>query len=381
MNARPASRVGEVLEAVPGLIVTQHSGEGKANQYFLRGFNLDHGTDIGINLDGMPINSRTHAHGQGYSDLNFMIPELVDNLLWFARGRTGPTRAISLPRARCTSHMPTGWRRIWSPGTPAAASAVWRGLAAGSMLFGNGSLLAAGAEIERYNGPWDVPDGVRKYNGVLRYGRGTKERRPGDYRHGLCQHVARDQPYRHACGGCQCLVDRFGTLDPSDAGTSSRFCAVGQLGAVERLRPDQASSAYVIRSSLQLFNDFTYFLDDPVNGDQFSQTDRRTVDGLDASHAFDYPLRRHRYPDTRRRADPLATTSMSACSRRSQRETLSTVREDQRQGRQRRRCAAEHRRRDGPTGCAPRSAFARTIFAGRRRQRHAAEFRQRRRRR
>src|SRR5580692_4517768 len=76
----PTYRPGELLETVPGLIVTQHSGEGKANQYFLRGFNLDHGTDIDITLDGMPVNLRTNAHGQGYSDLNFMIPELVGTL-------------------------------------------------------------------------------------------------------------------------------------------------------------------------------------------------------------------------------------------------------------------------------------------------------------
>ena len=77
VNALPFSRPGEALEVVPGLIVTQHSGEGKANQYFLRGFNLDHGTDLAIKIDGMPVNMRTHGHGQGYADINFLIPELI----------------------------------------------------------------------------------------------------------------------------------------------------------------------------------------------------------------------------------------------------------------------------------------------------------------
>ena len=77
---RPALRTGELLEFVPGMIVTQHSGDGKANQYFLRGFNLDHGTDFAMSLEGMPLNMRTHAHGQGYTDLNFLIPELVDRI-------------------------------------------------------------------------------------------------------------------------------------------------------------------------------------------------------------------------------------------------------------------------------------------------------------
>ncbi|MEG1325601.1 MAG: Plug domain-containing protein, partial [Janthinobacterium sp.] len=77
---RPALRTGELLEFVPGLIVTQHSGDGKANQYFLRGYNLDHGTDFATYVDGMPVNMRSHAHGQGYSDLNFLIPELVQRI-------------------------------------------------------------------------------------------------------------------------------------------------------------------------------------------------------------------------------------------------------------------------------------------------------------
>ncbi|HEY4819272.1 MAG TPA: TonB-dependent receptor plug domain-containing protein, partial [Xanthobacteraceae bacterium] len=79
--ARPVSRPGEVLEAAPGLVVTQHSGEGKANQYFLRGYNLDHGTDLAITVDGMPVNMRSHGHGQGYADINFLIPELIGSML------------------------------------------------------------------------------------------------------------------------------------------------------------------------------------------------------------------------------------------------------------------------------------------------------------
>ena len=82
LDARPTYRSGEILEFAPGLIVTQHSGDGKANQYFLRGFNLDHGTDLAITVDGMPVNLRSHGHGQGYSDLNFLIPELVSGLYY-----------------------------------------------------------------------------------------------------------------------------------------------------------------------------------------------------------------------------------------------------------------------------------------------------------
>ena len=80
LSSRPLLRPGEVLETVPGLVVTQHSGDGKANQYFLRGFNLDHGTDFATSVDGVPVNMPSHAHGQGYSDLNFLLPEIVERI-------------------------------------------------------------------------------------------------------------------------------------------------------------------------------------------------------------------------------------------------------------------------------------------------------------
>ncbi len=96
---RPVLRPGEILEFVPGMIVSQHSGDGKANQYYLRGFNLDHGTDFATFVDGMPVNMRTHAHGQGYTDLNFLIPELVDRID-YKKARTTPKKATSHPRVR-----------------------------------------------------------------------------------------------------------------------------------------------------------------------------------------------------------------------------------------------------------------------------------------
>jgi len=80
LEYRPILRSGEVLESIPGLVVTQHSGTGKANQYFLRGFNLDHGTDFATFVDGMPVNMPTHGHGQGYTDINFVIPELIETI-------------------------------------------------------------------------------------------------------------------------------------------------------------------------------------------------------------------------------------------------------------------------------------------------------------
>ncbi len=172
INAIPHYRVGEVLEAVPGLVVSQHSSEGKANQYFLRGFALDHGTDFAVNVDGMPINMRTHAHGQGYADINFLIPELIKSM----QVRKGPYFAdegdfssAGAARINYIDRLDPGLAQI-----TAGSFGYWRMLAAKSYHAAAGDLLVAG-EVHTNNGPWDVPDNLRKLNGVLRYSQGTPE--------------------------------------------------------------------------------------------------------------------------------------------------------------------------------------------------------------
>lgn len=276
------SRVGEVLEAVPGLIVTQHSGEGKANQYFLRGFNLDHGTDLAISVDGMPVNMPTHGHGQGYADINFLIPELIQSV----DVRKGPYYADKRDFASAGAVDINYLDRLRNNIVEITAGSFGyqRAMAAGSSKVGEGTLLAA-FEANTYNGPWDVPDDVRKLNGVLRYSQGTAtdgfSLTAMAYSNGW---NSTDQVAQRAID--QGLIDRYGSLDPTDGGTSSRFSLSGSWAQSGDYGQSKLN-AYLIRSSLQLYNDFTYFLDDPVNGDQFSQTDKRTVYGIDASHAFD----------------------------------------------------------------------------------------------
>ena len=279
--SRPIARPGEILEAAPGLIASQHSGEGKANQYFLRGFNLDHGTDLAITLDGMPLNMRSHAHGQGYADLNFLIPELLAEM----RVRKGPYGADqgdfanagqvdlslrdSLPRPILQTTM--------------GSFGYWRGLAAGSQALGPGRLLLAG-EITAYDGPWERADRLRRFNGLARYSQGgeaagfslTAMAYSGRWN-------ATDQvPARAVSAG---LIGRFGTLDPSDGGLAARY----SLSANAHLQGESGTTraqAYAIRSTLDLFSNFTYFLDNPAQGDQFQQRDRRWVLGFDVSHSM-----------------------------------------------------------------------------------------------
>lgn len=322
LNARPASRVGEVLEAVPGLIVTQHSGEGKANQYFLRGFNLDHGTDLAITIDGMPVNMPTHGHGQGYADINFLIPELVQSI----NVRKGPYFAdqgdFASAGAVGIDYLNMLPKNIAE--TTFGSFGYQRALAAGSTAVGAGTLLAA-IEATKYNGPWEVPDHVRKLNGVLRYSQGTAT--DGFTLSGMAYSNgwnSTDQVAQRAID--QGLIGRLGSLDPTDGGTSSRFSLSGNWAQSSGFGQSKAN-VYVIRSSLQLFNNFTYVLDDPVNGDQFSQTDRRTVYGFDASHAFDVRFAGIE-TQTRIGLQTRADDIQVGLFRTLQRGTLSTVRED-----------------------------------------------------
>lgn len=279
----PFTRPGEALEIVPGLIVTQHSGEGKANQYFLRGFNLDHGTDLAITVDGMPVNMPTHGHGQGYADINFLIPELIQSVNvrkgpYFADvGDFGSAGAVGIDYV---NKLPKNIAEV-----SFGSFGYRRGIAASSTAVGDGTLLAA-IEGTRYNGPWDVPDDVRKINGMLRYSQGTAT--DGFTLSGMAYSNAwnsTDQVAQRAID--QGIISRLGSLDPTDGGVSSRFSLSSNFAHSSDYGQTKIS-AYAIRSSLQLYNDFTYFLDDPVNGDQFNQLDQRTVSGFDARHAFDW---------------------------------------------------------------------------------------------
>ncbi|MGY3037056.1 outer membrane receptor protein involved in Fe transport [Bradyrhizobium sp. USDA 4354] len=284
INARPFTRPGEALEAVPGLIVTQHSGEGKANQYFLRGYNLDHGTDLAITVDGVPVNMRTHAHGQGYADLNWLIPETIAAV----DVRKGPYFADEGDFASTGSvHIGLIDRTKGLAQVSAGSFGYRRLLGMDSAKVGDGSLLVAG-EIGTYNGPWDHPDNVRKLNGLVRYSQGTAT--DGVSVTGMAYANtwnSTDQvPQRAITGG---LLDRYGSEDPSDGGKANRFALSGRIAQTDDVGSWKANG-YAVKSQLDLFNNFTYFLDDPVLGDQFHQHDDRLMAGANVSRTLNGSL-------------------------------------------------------------------------------------------
>lgn len=274
LQERPTSRPAELLESVPGVIISQHSGEGKANQYYLRGFNLDHGTDLASDVMGVPVNMPTHAHGQGYSDLNFLIPELVSGIQY----RKGPYYAEEGDFSAAGS-VHVNYVRTIEQGlaqVEAGSFGYQRVLAAQSFHLGSGDLLAGG-EYYRNNGPWVLPDDYNKVNGLLSYSAGTTR---NGYRITAMAYYGEwnstDQvPQRAIDSG---LISRWGYIDPTDGGETHRYSLSGEWQRSDESGATRAS-AYLMAYGLNIFNNFTYALDDLVHGDQFEQQDRRVVSG------------------------------------------------------------------------------------------------------
>ncbi|HEX3917196.1 MAG TPA: TonB-dependent receptor [Caulobacteraceae bacterium] len=291
---RPLLRPGEVVEEIPGVIITQHSGSGKANQYFLRGFNLDHGTDLAVSVGGMPVNMPSHAHGQGYADLNFLIPELVERVdyekgpYYAGVGDFGSAGAIDIHYQDRTEG---GLLRV-----EGGQTGFERGVLADTFDLGGPTLLVGG-EIEHNDGPWARGDNERKFSGVARLASGDAAN--GWSLTAMAYHNvwnSTDQIPDRAIAGetdpvgapappAADLISRWGEIDPTDGGNTGRY----SLSADWR-RTDGASSqhvsAYAFAYDLDLFSNFTYFLNDPVHGDQIEQQDRRSVVGGEASQTW-----------------------------------------------------------------------------------------------
>jgi len=320
---RPASRPAELLEFTPGLIATQHSGEGKANQYFLRGFNLDHGTDFSVSVDGMPVNMRTHGHGQGYLDINFLIPELVNTLAY----RKGPYYAgvgdFSAAGSADFHYRDTLDKSLLR--LEAGKDDYYRGLAAGSFAAGAGNILA-GLSYSTYNGPWDMGQDIGKVNGLIKYNQ-------GDHANGFSltgmaydnAWNASDQIPRRAVDAG--LISDRGFIDPTVGGDTHRYSLSADWRAVTGDKHWHAS-AYAIDYNLQLYSNFTYLLGDPVNGDQFEQFDDRQIYG--GSGHLHHPFRLAAIEGEMQygietRIDRIDTVGLYQTSAR---QRLSTVRED-----------------------------------------------------
>lgn len=275
LETRPLLRPAEVLETIPGVIATQHSGEGKANQYFLRGFNLDHGTDFAVSVDGVPVNLPTHGHGQGYLDLNFIIPELVERVDYrkgVYAAQDGDFASAGQADIRTVRSLERPFVQL-----TLGENDYRRALAAGSVALNDQATLLGAVALTRHDGPWEVPQGLEAEHAVLRYTEGDQRQ----YWSVQAQHyqstwLATDQVAQRAID--QGLIGRFGTLEDSNGGRTQRS-TLSLSGARHDEQQSQEFNLYAVDYQLDLYSNFTYFLGDPVRGDQFEQVDRRQILG------------------------------------------------------------------------------------------------------
>jgi outer membrane receptor protein involved in Fe transport len=271
---RPLARRSEILEVVPGMVTTQHAGGGKATQYFMRGFNLDHGTDFAVSVERMPINMRSHAHGQGYADLNGLLPELVKSVD-YTKG-TYTARNGDLSTAGSADFV------LWEALPQGIASVemgehnYYRMLMAESFTLWAGT-LTLGGEWNTYDGPWERDENFQRWNAFARYFQGDEENSMSITAMGYGgEWDSSDQiPLRAVQNGSLGL---FGNLDDSNGGESQRHSLQFDLKTTKGTEVTRYS-AYGVFYDLDLFSNFTYFLDDPMRGDQFEQQEERVIFG------------------------------------------------------------------------------------------------------
>ena len=272
---RPVQRPGDILEAVPGLIVTQHSGSGKSNQLYLRGFNLDHGTDFATWIDGMPVNMRSHGHGQGYTDINFLMPEIIEEM-FFVKGpyhsEIGDFSSAGGVHIQTIDQLDkksikvglgeNGFNRILAMGSKKIESEV----------------ITGALELQGYDGPWiDINEDVNKVNGFFKFARNNElgKRSITAMIYDNEWNSADQIPSRAISEG---IIDDFGSLDKTLGGSTRRMSLSSEYSHDHKTNKVVWRS-YIIGYELDLWSNFTYLLDDPVGGDQFKQRDKRTIFG------------------------------------------------------------------------------------------------------
>ncbi|HEX3445945.1 MAG TPA: TonB-dependent receptor plug domain-containing protein, partial [Chthoniobacterales bacterium] len=298
ISERPLLRPGEVLETVPGMIVTQHAGGGKANQFFLRGYNLDHGTDFSVFIDGAPMNLPSHAHGEGYDDLNILIPELIDTVNYnkgVYNALVGDFSSAGSASMQYFDRLPAnlaiatigenGYERVLlAVSHTFGQNDLWNfnGAARALPQVNPGTLLGA-IEWLHNDGPFTPPENFRKLNGFLRYSIGSENNGfsitatgysgawTGENQLPL-RAILRDE------------ITYFGNLDPFDGGDSQRYILSAEWHGHFTDNSTTKIQLYAQYYDLDLFSDFTYFLNNPVLGDQFEQADRRFISGFTLDH-------------------------------------------------------------------------------------------------
>ena len=283
---RPVNSAQDILRRVPGMIIGQHAGGGKAEQMFLRGFDIDHGTDVAISVEGMPVNMVSHAHGQGYADLHFLIPETIERIdygkgpYYAERGNFATAGYVDfslkdrLDRSLITAEV--------------GSFNTLRAVGLYDILNRDHSNAYVATEYLLTDGPFTSSQHFSRLNLMGRY---TAELENGNRLSLLASHFASKWdasgqiPVRAVERG---LIGRFGAIDDTEGGATSRTNLIGKFTSVVDRSTFVKTSAYYAHYDFELFSNFTFFLEDPVNGDQIRQAEGRNLFGVQSElqHSF-----------------------------------------------------------------------------------------------
>ncbi len=286
LNIRPVNSAQELLRYVPGLFIAQHQGGGKAEQIFLRGFDIDHGTDIQVSVDGMPVNMVSHAHGQGYADLHFVIPELVKNID-YGKGTyyadKGNFNTAGYVELQTKNSLDKNTVQV-----EAGQFSSFRGLAMLNLLPKENKKQNAyvAAEFLYSDGPFVSPQNFNRFNLWGKYHLHLNEHTKLFVSANLFNskwNASGQVPERAVKNGS---ISRFGAIDDTESGYTGRFNINTRLQ--QRLRNNDLleHQLYYSRYQFNLFSNFTFFLNDPVNGDQIKQKEDRDIFGFNSKLNF-----------------------------------------------------------------------------------------------
>jgi outer membrane receptor protein involved in Fe transport len=284
LQIRPRASAQQLLQLAPGLVIAQHAGGGKAEQLYLRGFDCDHGTDVAVSVDGMPVNMVSHGHGQGYADLHFLIPETVEGMdvakgPYLARhGNLATAGAVSF---RTRDHLEENLIRV---GVGQQATAHYTALYQLPLADPDQTAYAAG-EYRRTDGPVHTPQDFQRLNLFAKMHTHLSDRATltldasgfsSAWESASGQIPARALP----------LIGRWGAIDDLEGGATGRRNLNLTFREQGRNNSDLTIQTYLVGYDFKLFSNFTFFLEDPEAGDMIEQTDDRRIWGLDSRYTF-----------------------------------------------------------------------------------------------
>ena len=286
IKLRPITNAQEVLRLIPGLFIGQHAGGGKAEQLFLRGFDLDHGTDIRLTLDGMPVNMVSHAHGQGYADLHFVIPELIEGVDF----KKGPYNAdkgnfttAGWANFRTRTFLDHSFLKLEGGQFDTYRVVGGVNLIPASVVATRGESAYLASEYSYSNAYFDSPQHFNRINALGKYhrhlGPSTSLTLTGSTFFSRWNHSGQI-PDRAITSG---LTGFFGSIDPSEGGQTSRTNINLQLTTHTPANHEIRQQLYYSRYAFALYSNFTFFKVDTLNGDQIRQREQRQLFGYNGS--------------------------------------------------------------------------------------------------